>query len=119
MSTIETIHAADTGRAARFWRGFAASGFLHVVLVLLGVTMVLPFLWMVLTSLKSITEVGEPNWMPEVFRWSNYTEVFETIPFARFYWNSIFVAAWVTFLQVFTSSLAAFSFSRVRWQYCP
>jgi multiple sugar transport system permease protein len=37
------------------------------------------------------------------------------IPFARFYWNSLFVAAWVTFLQVITSSLAAFSFSRLQW----
>lgn len=49
------------------------------------------------------------------FQWENYLEVFEQIPFARYYWNSLFVAAWVTFLQVFTSSLAAFSFSRLKW----
>jgi ABC-type glycerol-3-phosphate transport system permease component len=38
------------------------------------------------------------------------------VPFGRFYWNSIFVASWVTFLQVLTSSLAAFSFSRLKWR---
>ena len=42
-------------------------------------------------------------------------EVFRVIPFARVDWNSIFIAAWVTLLQVFTSSLAAFSFSRLKW----
>ena len=100
---------------ALFLRGLAAAGFLHVLLLILALTMVLPFLWMVLTSLKSLPEVGVGSWVPEVLQWTNYTEVFRQIPFARFYWNSVFVAAWVTFLQVFTSSLAAFSFSRIQW----
>ncbi|AHF90348.1 sugar ABC transporter permease [Opitutaceae bacterium TAV5] len=77
--------------------------------------MVLPFLWMVLTSLKPLSEVGLENWWPSRFRWENYREVFSVIPFGRFYWNSLFVTTSVTFLQVFTSSLAAFSFSRVQW----
>ena len=49
------------------------------------------------------------------FQWKNYLTVFNVIPFARFYWNSIFVAAFVTFLQVLTSAMAAFSFSRIDW----
>lgn len=95
----------------RTWRAYG----LHTLMVLLSFTMVLPFLWMFLTSLKPLAEVGLPDWMPSRFIWSNYVQVFEVIPFARFYWNSIFVASWVTFLQVFTSALAAFSFSRLQW----
>ncbi|BAM04698.1 putative ABC transporter permease protein [Phycisphaera mikurensis NBRC 102666] len=53
---------------------------------------------------------------PTAFRWHNYLQVFRDIPFGRFYMNSLFVAAWVTFLQLFTSSMAAFSFSRLRWK---
>lgn len=52
---------------------------------------------------------------PRQFRWYNYLEVFRQIPFQRYYLNSIFIALWVTFLQVFTSSLAAFAFSRLNW----
>ena len=52
---------------------------------------------------------------PRRVQWHNYLEVFTAIPFARYYWNSIFVASWVTFLQCFTSSLAAFSFARLQW----
>jgi len=52
---------------------------------------------------------------PRKFRWYNYLEVFRSIPFARYYVNSIFIACWVTFLQVFTSSMAAFAFSRLTW----
>jgi ABC-type glycerol-3-phosphate transport system permease component len=87
----------------------------HLLLALLGLIMVLPFVWMVLTGLKPLSEVASEDWIPSVFRWENYREVFSVIPFARFYWNSLFVAAWVTFLQVITSSLAAFSFSRLQW----
>jgi len=72
---------------------------------------------MVLTSFKPLDEVGLEDWIPSTFLWSNYAEVFSTqgIQFGRWYWNSTFVAAWVTLLQVFTSSLAAFSFSRLKW----
>jgi ABC-type glycerol-3-phosphate transport system permease component len=73
---------------------------------------------MVLTSLKTLDDVEAVSWLPKNmdFKWGNYLEVFRVIPFARFYWNSIFIASWVTFLQVFTSSLAAFSFSRLHWR---
>lgn len=49
------------------------------------------------------------------FQWSNYAEVFRQIPFLRYYWNSLFIAASITFLKVFTSSLAAFAFARLQW----
>jgi ABC-type glycerol-3-phosphate transport system permease component len=128
MSTIDTVSAHAGPATARRQTGgtvigsplsrFLRTAGLHGILVLAGFTFILPFLWMVLTSLKPLDEVGLPNWLPEQlrFRWGNYGEVFRVIPFARFYWNSLFVAAWVTFLQVFTSSLAAFSFARIAWR---
>ena len=92
-------------------------GALHLALVSVSLCLILPFVWMVLTSLKPLAEVGGENWLPSSPLWRNYLDVFRTeeILFGRWYWNSVFVAAWVTFLQVFTSSLAAFSFSRIRW----
>ncbi|MEM6553508.1 MAG: carbohydrate ABC transporter permease [Planctomycetota bacterium] len=91
---------------------------LHLVLGGIGLLLFLPFLWMVLTSVKHLQEVGLPSWLPgdRGFQFGNYVEVFTQIPFARYYWNSLFIATWVTFLQVFTSSLAAFSFARIQWK---
>jgi len=128
MSTTEVSIDRDQAAPARRGTGgtvtgsplarLLRSGGLHLLLVALGLTFLLPFVWMVLTSLKPLDEVGLQNWLPEGlrFRWGNYREVFQVIPFGRFYWNSLFVAAWVTFLQVFTSSLAAFSFARIPWK---
>jgi ABC-type glycerol-3-phosphate transport system permease component len=87
----------------------------HLLLAGLGGLMALPFVWMVLTSLKPAAEAGTATWLPTRLEWGNYAEVFRQVPFARFYWNSLFIAGWVTFCQVFTSALAAYSFSRLRW----
>jgi multiple sugar transport system permease protein len=106
---LSALKTADDRR--RFGKTFG----LHMLLAGLSMTLVLPFLWMLLTSLKPLKEVGLENWLPSSFQWSNYIKVFNVIPFGMFYWNSVFVASWVTFLQVFTSSLAAFSFSRLHW----
>lgn len=110
MSTNKSRAAAKNNKKKLF-----STGMLHLVLVALSFTMVLPFLWMILTSLKPIDELIIPGWLPSKPAWQNYLDVFKYINFGRFYWNSIFVASWVTFLQVTTSSLAAFSFSRLKW----
>lgn len=88
----------------------------NIILSAISFLFAIPFVWMVLTSFKTLEEAGSDVWMPAVLQWNNYVEVFNTIPFARYFNNSLLVAAWVTFLQVFTSSLAAFSFSRLEWK---
>jgi multiple sugar transport system permease protein len=102
-------------RAGKHGPGARGGMRLHLLLSLIGLAMVLPFVWMVLTGLKPLSEVASEEWLPSTFQWKNFAEVFRVIHFAQYYWNSLFVASWVTFLQVFTSSLAAYSFSRLHW----
>jgi multiple sugar transport system permease protein len=91
---------------------------LHVALILGSVVMLLPFLWMLSTSLKGAAEVFTypPTWIPEIFVWSNFRDALTSLPFGRFYFNSFFVAISVTVLTLFTSSLAAFAFARLRFK---
>lgn len=120
-------------RRSRSIRNFCSTSLLHFVLAAISFVMVLPFVWMLLTSLKPLSEVASTDWLPSTVDTvreagvpvpRNYVDVFDYnnpdinhrgIPFARFYWNSLFVAAWTTFLQVFTSAMAAFSFARLKW----
>ena len=88
----------------------------HVALALIAGTMLIPFSWMVLASFKPLQEVELLTPFPSVWRFDNYSRVFEQIPFARYSFNSIFVAAWVTFLQCLTSAMAAYAFARLRWR---
>ena len=88
----------------------------YLALLAVGLLMAAPFVWMLLTSLKTLGETEHTTWVPAAFQWDNYPQVFREIAFAKYYFNSLFVAAWVTFLQVMTSAMAAFAFSRLHWR---
>ncbi len=91
----------------------------HIVLLLGSVIMVLPFLFMVSTSLKSATDILReypPRLIPSTFLISNYSTALTALPFDRYFFNSLLVATSVTLLQLLTSSLAAYSFARLRFK---
>jgi ABC-type glycerol-3-phosphate transport system permease component len=77
----------------------------------------LPFYWMVNTSLKTLSEVGEypPRWIPSPAEWSNYPQVFSDLPFARFIANSLEISLLQVLFSVVSSSVVAFGFARTRF----
>lgn len=91
---------------------------LHAVLLAGCVIMVLPFMWQISTSLKTPGEVfAYPVvWWPQNPAWDNYLRVFQTVPMARYFFNSSFVACASTLLELASSSLAAFAFARLRFR---
>ena len=97
-----------------------------VVITVLASAMFLPFIWMVCTAFKSSGEVEGAHFWPQAAKPENFPIVLRLIPESfsgkylnvhlwRWIYNSVFVATWVTVLQVFTSALAAFAFSRIQW----
>lgn len=92
-------------------------GLSYFVLTLVAFTTLLPFLWMFLSSFKALNEVEQLNPLPTRWFPENYAKVFQQIPFGRYYFNSLFVSAWITFLTCLTSSMAAFAFARLRWRF--
>ena len=92
-------------------------GLSYAALLIGAVVMIVPFLWMVSTSVKSIPEVfAYPIiWIPEAIRWENYPQVLELLPFGRYLFNSAFVSLAVTLLELVTSSLAAYAFARLHF----
>ena len=107
--------------------------FLYVIIIIGGISMVVPFLWMAVTSIKQPNEVfslsGNITWWPENFVWKdtvingenirawwgNYPDAWNAINIPRLYLNSLFVAIVSTFLQVLTSTWAAYAFARLRF----
>src|SRR5690349_14047502 len=86
-------------------------------LSVLGVFWMVPFIWMVLASVKSLGEIYEvpPGLLPAVFHWDNFVQVWTTVPFGIFFRNSGIVAASVTIGQIVTCSMAGYSFARLRF----
>lgn len=75
---------------------------------------IFPFYWMLSTSLKSLTEALEfpPTLIPSSLHWENYAHVFEVVPIAQYFKNSVIVSLAVLVLQYLVIVPAAYSLSR-------
>jgi multiple sugar transport system permease protein len=100
----------------KFFR-FLKTVLLYIIIYALALVVLAPFIWMILTSFKDMSEiyVYPPKWLPSRLNLENYINAFSAAPFGRYYFNSVFVAAAVTFGQLITCSLAAFAFARLRF----
>jgi multiple sugar transport system permease protein len=108
----------ETSRPRRRIRSRWGALALHAFLLAGSVLMLLPFAWMLSTSLKTPPETFTypPIWIPKTIAWDNYARTIAAMPFGRFYLNSLIVTVSVTVLQIVTSSLAAFAFARLRFR---
>ncbi|WP_328958192.1 carbohydrate ABC transporter permease [Kitasatospora purpeofusca] len=88
---------------------------LHTGLVLGGLLMLFPFVWMVLTSFKGVSQmINEPlSWLPTPWRSQNYPDVLNEVPIGRAYWNSMYIAAITVAATLFTGAMAAYAFARI------
>lgn len=90
---------------------------IHTLLIIGAVGMLFPFAWMFITSLKTLTEsrIIPPTLIPKETIWSNYTDVFKLLPFAKFYINTITMIIFRILGSVFFSAMAAYAFARIRF----
>lgn len=92
--------------------------FLYFVLALIVVVTLVPFLWMLSASLKANKDVFNFPivWIPSVPRWENYSEIWSRIPLSTFLLNTLKLSVIVSFLQVLTSSFAAYAFAKLEFK---
>lgn len=106
--------ASSLGRTAR-----ARLGALGVYLLLLSgsVVMLIPLAWLVRSSVMGLSQIFifPPEWIPDPWRWDNYPKALTTIPFARYFGNTLLILAPTVIGTLITASLAAFGFSRLQW----
>ena len=95
----------------------AKKSFAYLVLILGALIMVLPFFWMIISSLKTAAEVNTtpPTFWPKELVFENYVYAFEKAPFLRYFCNSLLVTIVCVACTMFTTILAAFAFSRLRF----
>jgi multiple sugar transport system permease protein len=90
----------------------------YLILSAVGASMLVPFGWMIVASLRDKTEFFRQagSLFPSGIHWENYVQAWTTVPFGAFFKNSVIVAVCVTVSQLLTSSMAAYAFARVRFK---
>ena len=90
----------------------------HLVLLLGAITMLVPFIWMLSSSVKSLGEVFvfPPTLFGEKIVWENYTKISSRFDYLAYFLNSVKVSAWVVIFQVFTSATAGYVFAKLNFK---
>ena len=111
--TLDT-RPAQTARARRRTVGRTV---LYVVMTAAAVAIMIPFVWMVVSSLKTNNQVFTIpiQWIPDPVVWQNYVDIWAKSDMVTWVKNTLLLSVGVTFLQVLTGSFAAYGFAKMRF----
>lgn len=100
-------------------RNYVKKILLTIIMFIFGISMIIPFVWMLSASLKKEIDVFKYpiEWVPKTFEWTNYAEVWgQRYSFYVFYINSIKVTVIQEIGLLITSSLAAYGFAKLKFK---
>jgi multiple sugar transport system permease protein len=106
----------DVGRGDPERRRFLFSPW-HLVLFPLAIVMLIPMIWMIITSFETLSETRHfpPILIPSSLQWQNYTAVLQQAPFARWFMNTLIVTVVVVAGNLLFCSLAGYAFARIKF----
>ncbi len=99
-------------------RHIAGRALIYALLISGGFIFAVPFLWLLTSSLKVQSNIWlfPPQWIPDPIRFANYTEALTAAPFLRYTINSLTVVGFNLIGTIFTTSMAAYGFARMRFK---
>ena len=94
------------------------TGLLLLVVIAGSIVFLLPFAWMVSTSLKTSDQVYvfPPVWIPNAFVWQNYMDAWNRLPFLIFYKNTLTIVLFNQIGTLLSSSMVGYAFARLRFR---
>lgn len=98
-----------------FWARSAGSLVAYALLLLGGIVMFFPFLWMLLSSFKDLREIFAFTLLPDQWTFTNYRQVLLGTAFPRWFLNSLIVAGLTTASVLFFCSLVGYTLTRLRF----
>jgi multiple sugar transport system permease protein len=119
FTQIQSIASALPRAGARRlqWSRLAGSILKHAILIVLSVFFLIPWAWMISTSLKSPRQllVYPPVWIPDPIQWDNYLVAIERSGLLTYAGNTLQIAAFSVIGALISNIIAAYGFARLRW----
>jgi len=117
---IEIMHEKDMQKetSKQLFLGWVVRIFVYLFLILMGVIVLFPFYWMIISSLKTLTEyrLSVPTFFPTKIMFSNYADAFTTANLGRLFLNTLYVGIVSTILSLIITILSAFAFARLEFK---
>ncbi|MDB4868301.1 MAG: sugar transporter ATP-binding protein [Cohnella sp.] len=105
-----------SGRVSHGELSITGKFFVYAIMFIGLLLFAFPLYWMVITSLKELGDVHKlpMTWIPNPFKWDNYSQIFKDVPLLTYVWNTIAYTAITVFAVALSSSLVAYAFARLR-----
>ena len=120
MSTLKTMQQKDMGKVSRNYKIAKVAGLVatYAFLILIAVIVLFPFYWMIISSLKTVTEyrLATPTLFPKMIVWYNYPNAFNTANLGTLFMNTLYVGVVSTLLSLVITVLSAFAFARLEFK---
>jgi multiple sugar transport system permease protein len=87
-----------------------------IIMVTVSALFIIPFLWMISTSLKSPQELADTSWIPDRLAWENFRDAFSFGMWTSWTINTVIITLVSVVGMVLSSALVAYSFARLRWR---
>ena len=120
MSTLKTMQQKDMGKVSRNYKIAKVAGLVatYAFLLLIAVIVLFPFYWMIISSLKTVTEyrLATPTLFPKMIVWYNYPNAFNTANLGTLFMNTLYVGVVSTLLSLVITVLSAFAFARLEFK---
>ena len=117
---IEIMHEKDMQKETSKQKviGIAVHVFVYAFLILMGIIVLFPFYWLIISSLKTLTEyrLSVPTFFPRRIMFSNYADAFTTASLGRLFLNTLYVGIVSTILSLVITILSAFAFARLEFK---
>ncbi|MNC07341.1 L-arabinose transport system permease protein AraQ [compost metagenome] len=99
-------------------RAWVEKGLVYLVLVAGGLFSLLPLIWLIRSSLMDMGQIFElpPIWIPNPFRFGNFSEALTILPFGRYFINTTVIVIFSMIGVLVTCSISAYSFARMSWR---
>ena len=118
--TSRTMQEKDYSKVTSSYKVFRGigTGVNYAFLIIVAFTVLLPFYWMLISSVKSMTEYmrNPPTLFPETFVFENYIWAFKTANLWKLFFNTVFVGVVSTGLSLIITILSAFAFARLEFK---
>ncbi|MBQ7643780.1 MAG: carbohydrate ABC transporter permease [Spirochaetales bacterium] len=117
---IEIMHEKNMQKetSKQLILGYVFKVLVYLFLILMGVIVLFPFYWMIISSLKTLTEyrLSVPTFFPTKIMFSNYADAFTTASLGRLFLNTLYVGIVSTILSLIITILSAFAFARLEFK---
>src|SRR5215212_11801836 len=86
-----------------------------ILLAAMSILFIVPFLWMLSTSLKDVTDLGNPGWIPSRLAWENYSDAFGFGMWTKWTANTVIITVFDVLGTIFSTAVVSYAFARLHW----